>query len=278
MGKAQAVGEAIIVLKEIFDFGSSYFSETIPSEIYKLMDKLAFLNSGFLGINSKGEILDKVDKMASAILNLTNIVMWGILLFYGFKSLFSYFLSKHVDVPWKFFVRMIVFGILANASFFICYTGVFFAENCTDYIRSYVGEDKISFSFLEEHIATDLDNEQDENDIYNMDFLISVFLYFITFFTAVCLGGRYLLIRMLILLSPLFFLFGGLKCSEKIFYKWCKNFFVLLFMQIFFCCVLGIVNSLNMEENLFSQILICSCLFILCKNVLSFFNFMQLKC
>jgi len=272
MSKASDISEMLIVVKEIWESASGFFSEAGLDDLYEVMDKTAFLTSKFLEIGANGEFLDETQKIAEAILNLSNLVIWGVLLFFGFKSLFSYFLSKKVDVPWKFFIRMIVFGVFANASFFICYTGVFLAENCTDYIRSYVGEDKISFSFLEEYSGGEIDSDEEEIDAYTLDSLVTGFIYFSTFVTAVCLGGRYILIKVLMLLSPIFFILGGLKCSEKIFYKWCKCFIVLLFMQIFFCSVLGIFNSLSDGNKLVLQILICSTMLILSKNIFCFLN------
>ena len=44
--------------------------------------------------------------------NLTNIAICGILLFYTFLSLFQYFLSKKMEMPWKIFVRTIVLFML----------------------------------------------------------------------------------------------------------------------------------------------------------------------
>lgn len=270
MSKIQVVIEKLAVIKELWDAGSSYFEKSVPNDFFRLMDKMAFLTSDFLGLDSSGEILDNTEKIAEAILSLTNVIMWGLLLFYGFRSIFSYFISKKVDVPWKAFIRIIVFGVFANASFFICYTGIFFAENSTEYVKSYVGDNNFSFSILEEYVEVNAEVDDEERDVYSMEILISVCLYFSTFLTAVCLGGRYILLKVLILLSPVFFLLGGFRFSEKIFCMWCKTFFVLLFMQVFFACFLGSLNLLNIDNDMFLQILICSTLFIFCKNIFCF--------
>jgi len=269
MGKILAIGEALIVFKELWDSTSEFFSKSVPNDFYKMMDKAAFLTSEFLGIDSYGNFSDKTEKIAEAIMNLSCLVIWGVLLFFGFKSLFAYFLSKKTDIPWKFFIRMIIFGVLANASFFICYTGVFLTENCTEYIRSYVGADNVSFSFLEKYEKSDIDDEE-EVDVYVTDALISVFIYFSTFFTAVCLAGRYILIKVLILLSPVFFVLGGLRCGEKIFFGWCRSFFSLLFMQVLLCVALGIFSFSGMRSELFSQILCCAILLVFCRNIFGF--------
>ena len=176
MGRALAFGEVIIIIKELWEGASDIFSENVPGELYDVMDKMTFLTSKFLAIDSSGEFLDKTNNIAEAIMGLANLFIWGVLLFSGFKSLFSYFLSKKVEMPWKFFIRMIVFGVFANASFFICYTGVFLTENCTEYIRSYVGESNISFSFLEYYVGGEIeDSDEEETDIYTVDVLISIF-------------------------------------------------------------------------------------------------------
>lgn len=268
MGKVLTLGEAVIIFKELFDSGEDFFSKLVPNDFYKLLDKFAFLNTKTLAIGSNGAILDNAKKIAEAVMNLSNLVIWGVLLFYAFKSLFKYFISKTVDVPWKFFIRMIVFGILANASFFICYSGVFLVENCTDYIRSYIGENKVSFECLKDFINEE--KLEDEESVYTFDALISIFIYFSTFFISVVLAGRYLFIRILILFSPIFFILGGFRESEKIFFVWCKKIVFLLFYQLFLVGILGVINLCNLDGELFSQILICAMLFLISKNIFSF--------
>lgn len=277
MGKAIAIGEIIFILKEMWDSTSDFFMESIPNDFYKSIDKMAFISSDILNIGNNGEFLDKTQNIANAVMNLSNLLIWGVLLFYGFRCLFNYLWTKTVDIPWKFFMRIIVFGIFANASFFICYIGVFFTENCTEYIREYCGEDKISFRFLEEYMSdTDIESDlEGESNIYTFDVLISIFIYFLTFFAAVCLAGRYILIKVLILLSPLFFIFGGAKFSEKIFFKWCRIFFSLLCGQIIFCIVLGVVNLSNFSNELILPVLICATLFIICKYIVTFLNLLR---
>jgi len=272
MGKAVAIGEIAIVLKEVIDSASNFFTESIPGNFCEMMDDLAFLTSGFLKLNSSGEFLDNTKNVADAVMGLSNLVIWGILLFYVFRSLFAYFLSKKTDMPWKFFIRIIIFGILANTSFFICYTAVFFAENSTAYIREYVGKKDVSFCLLEEYIEPEIIENDEESDIYTMDVLVSVFIYFSSFFTAICLAGRYIFIKVLILVSPIFFIFGGFKISEKLFYKWCKIFLSLIFLQIFFSISLAVVGLTNESNDVILQILVCGMLFIFCRNILKFLN------
>jgi len=272
MGKALALGEAIIVIKGLWDSGEDFLTKLVPNDFYKSLDKLAFLDAEFLAIGNNGVIIDNTKKIAEAIMNLSNFVIWGILLFYAFKSLFGYFMTKRFDIPWKFFIRMIVFGILANSAFFICYTGIFFTENSTAYIRNYVGENKISFECMKDFVNEDVLNE--ENKVYTFDALASIFIYFSTFFLSVTLGGRYLIIKVLILFSPVFFVLGGFKESEKIFFGWCKKFCGLLVLQIFLIGILGVVNLCDLDGQLFSQLLICGMIFLFCKNIFSFLKFL----
>lgn len=273
MGKALALGEAIIVLKELWDSTSDLFIKLMPTNFYKMLDEVAFLNCDFLGVGSGGNILDNTKKIADAVIGLSNLVVWGILIIYSLKILFGYFISKRFDTPWKFFVRMIIFGVLSNAAFFICYTGIFFSENCTEYIRSYVGENQTSFNILEEYVIDDNIQELDGvGSSYSFEALITILIYVFTLFVGICLCMRYILIKLLILLSPIFFVLGGFKSSEKIFFCWCKVFFSLIFAQVLYCIVIAIINFVNLDDKLFSQFFIFSILLFVCKNIMSFFK------
>jgi len=278
MDKIIAIGEAVMILKELWNSASDLFSKAIPDNFYEIINSLLFLTCKTLGIGASGNFIDKTQKLASSIMNLCSIVIWSILLFYGFRSLFSYFLSKKVDMPWKSFIRLIIFGILANSAFFISYTGVYFAENITECIKQAVGEENVSFSFLKEYVeendieedVENLEEEENSEKVYTIEALISLFTYFSSFLLVVCLGGRYVLIKFLILFSPIFFIFGGLKCTEKIFFGWCKNFGILIFLQIFFEIILAVCNLYNEGNTEISQILICGTLLVMCKNIISF--------
>jgi len=271
MGKISAIIEFAIVAEEVVETVSDFFSGTVSSEFYESLNKYTFLTTDLLKINSLGKFSGSEASVGDAITNLVQVFLWGLLLFYGFRCLFSYFLSKKVDMPLKVFVRTIIFMVLINSSYFICFSGVFLSENITSYIREFVGCDVVSFEVFNEAIGN-MDMYED-NDIFNIEVFSVICAYFSVFIISVFLGARFLIFKILILAAPLFFCFGAFKNTEKIFYRWLKIFVSFLFFEILICLLLFAVNCLKETDTAIFSIMICSVGILISKifsNILKF--------
>lgn len=264
MGKLEVVIATLMALKEAGEEISDCFSVSISEDFYSALDKITFLTNKSLGLGSNGTITDSTAMLGNATCGLGNLIIWGILLYYCFCSLFQYFLSREVEIPWKVFIRSIIFGILINSSFFVCYSAVYFTENITLYISEYCGG-KTSFSYIENSKSElDLEAEEDieEIDIFSMDELIEIVAYFMTFILGIVLGARFIFLKAIIILSPLLFAFGCSKVTEKIFIKSGRLFLKLLVYQIVVVVILEIFKNLNFTENAILQILLVSTMLI----------------
>ena len=247
MGKLESITAIILAGKEVFEGVADFFKVSISGDFYKSLDKITFLTNETLGLSSSGSIIDATKSIGEAVCSLSNIVIWAFLLVYGFCSLFQYFLSKKVTVPWKMFIRSIVFLAFVNAAFFICYTLVFFTENITEYIVSYSGDD-ISFAFFDNDNMK-IDKEIEEIDVLDMDDLMKLSSYFFLFAFSIILGMRFLLIKTIIIFSPIILCFGCFELTEKVFFKVGVLFLKLLFYQVFITVVLEILSNVNFSED-----------------------------
>ncbi len=267
MEKLEIIIATLMVLKEAGEEISDWFSVSISEEFYSALDKITFLTNKSLGLSGNGTITDATSTLGEATCGIGNLIVWGILLYYCFCSLFQYFLSREVEIPWKVFIRSIIFGILINSSFFICYQAVYFAENITLYISEYCGG-KTSFSYMET-FSDELDLETDEGleeiSIFSMNELIKVSAYFMTFVMSVTLGGRFIIIKALIILSPILLAFGCSKLTEKILTKSGKLFLKLLGYQIVVVIVLEIFNNLSFSGDAILEILFISTMLVAIK-------------
>lgn len=265
MSKVGVIAEWAIVINEVLETVSGLFSEAVSKDFYKMLNEITFLTVKFLGMNNAGDFVGETKVIADAIKNLSSVFLWGCFLFYGFNCLFSYFISKKVDWPWKAFIRAVIFTVLINASSFICFSGVFFSENITGYLREYVGEDIINFEIFEP-VFSDI-NINEDSDVFNFEVFISIFSYFSLFMISVLLAARFLILKILILTLPLFLSFGALKCTEKIFFVWGKCFFGMLFLEIIICLMLFVLSTQPIGNTVFSHILICAMQFLLSKII-----------
>lgn len=255
MGKLEALVAMGISTKEIIDGIQDFFNTSIPDTYYDSLDKLAFLDCKMLGITSDGYITDSTKVIGEAICNLSNLVVWGILLFYLFLSLFGYFWSKRMEIPWQIFIRIVICGVLINSAFFIAYSGVYLIENTTDYIVEYCGGNT-SFSYMEERVSTlDIVVDEEIKNILVMDELLKVSMYVSVFFLNIVLGIRYVLIKFLVLFLPVIIAFGCSKITEKIFFKSVKLLAKLLLYQVFMVVFLEIAFKMNFISDTINKIL-----------------------
>lgn len=260
MGKIEAIIASIMAIKEGADELGELFSVTISGKFYSAIDKITFLDSKTLGFGNNGKIIDGTSTLGEAVCNLSNLVVWGVLLLYCFYSLFHYFLSKKFEMPMKVFIRSVIFGILVNSAFFICFSAVYFTENITQYIVEFCGGET-SFCYLEnakDDLQLEVDTDSDNVNIFTAEDLIKVSNYFMTFILGVMLGIRFLLIKVLIIFSPIFFAFGCSGITEK----WLKSgmilFLKLLSFQIVMVVVLEIFKKINFGEDTILQIILVS--------------------
>ena len=192
MGKIEAIIAAIMAAKEGAEELGDLFSVSVDSGFYIALDKITFLNNKVLGVSGGGKIIDETAILSQAICNLSNLVIWGVLLIYCFYGLFHYFLSKKFEMPVKVFIRSIVFGVLVNSAVFVCYSAIYFTENITEYIVEYCGG-KTSFSYMEDAKNTlklEVENDSDEMNVFSMEDLVKVTNYFMTFIIGIMLGCR----------------------------------------------------------------------------------------
>ena len=274
MGKIEAIIATIMAVKEGTDELGKLFSVSISNEFYDALDKITFLNNETIGINSYGKIIDETSAIGEAMCNLGNLAIWGVLLFYCFYGLFHYFLSKKFEMPMKVFIRSIVFGILVNSSFFVCYSAIYFTENITQYIIEYCGG-KTSFSYVEsakDELKLEVDNDGEEISVFSMEDLVKVANYFMTFILGIMLGCRFILIKALTLFSPVFFAFGCSTITEKLLKKGMILYLGLLSFQIILVVILEIFKRINFGEDAILQIMLISMMMLSVKMTKKYFK------
>lgn len=260
MGKVEAIAAIAFSGKEIIEGIFDFFKKSVSSDFYNSLDKLTFLTNSSLGLSETGSIVDDSRVFGEAICNLSNIVIWGILLIYGFLLLFQYFLSKKIEIPWKMFIRAIIFLVFANAAFFICYSLVFFAENITEYIREFTGGG-IDFSVLNNDTIK-IKESMEEMNVFNMEDLMKITSYFLIFILSITLGMRFILIKAMIIFSPVIFCLGCFDLTEKIFFKIGALFIKLIFYQVFIVVILGVFSKVNFAGDSILSILSISTIFL----------------
>lgn len=240
---------ATTIINTINTIFENLFS-SIDSNLYKILDELVFVNQDIL--NDK--YFDKLFGVSSqnGILLISNSLIIGFIIYYAVKFLMSNFTYERIENPAQFILKCIVFGICMNGSFFILEQILNLNYNISELIRS-LGEDlfgkNISFSELINEINGNLSIEKESIDIFTLDGLIKGTLSVSLLNLVFSYSLRYVMIKILVLLSPFAFLSLSLESTAHFFKSWYRNLFSLLFVQIIVAIVLLLLFSMDYSKG-----------------------------
>ncbi len=255
-----------IVLNVINQISSNLFS-SIDQKVFPLIDELLFINKN---IFNTGDKMNKIISTSSSqgVLLLANCLFTGFVLYYATKLLISKLTFSEYESPAKFFMRAFLAGIAMNSSLYICT----FLINSTDYISTFfcsLGEEifnvPISFSNLISRVSN---NPLEEFNMLSIDGILSGMLTVSSLTLLISFAYRYILIEVLVILSPFAFLSLSTQSTESFFKSWFKSLFSLLLLQVVISIMLLIPYSIMREnsESLFNKILLIGSIMALIKS------------
>ena len=169
----------------------------------------------------------------------------------------SHLTYSRIENPSSFIIKLIVFGIFMNFSFFIIEFILDLNSNISLAIRN-LGESifhkNICFSELISTINSNMSIDTSSLNIFSIDGLIKSTLSLSLLNLVFSYSLRYIMVKVFVLLSPFAFLSLTLNSTNWFFKAWIKNLFSLLFIQIIVSIVLLILFSLDFSAtNLFNK-------------------------
>lgn len=228
---------------------------SIDNNLYSLLDELTFINSDILKDKYFQDILGT--SSSSGILLIANSLLFAFILYYGIKYLLSHLTYDKIDKPSSFFIKMIIYAICMNSSFFMIELFINLISHISLFIRS-IGEDlfqkSICFSSLITNINTNISIDTSSLNIFTIDGLIKGTLSFSLLNLVFTYSLRYIFIKVFVLITPFAFLSLILSNTNWFFKAWLKNLFSLLFIQIIVSIILLLMFSINFSNtDLFSK-------------------------
>ena len=255
------------IISAINTIFSKIFS-SIDNNVYAILDDFTFINSDILNDSYFSKIFGL--SSGTGILIVSNALVFGILIYYGFRLIFSHLGITEAERPSKFIFRLIIFGICMNFSLFICDEIIYINSLFSNTIRL-IGENtldfSINFSTLINKLNSIISVNTDALDIFSLDGIIKTLVSFGILNLVVTYSIRYVLVKVFVLLSPFAFLTLTTKQTSIIFKSWIKAFLSLLLIQDFVAIVLLLIFSLDLSpKNLFSKFILIAAIFILIKS------------
>ncbi len=228
---------------------------SIDNNLYSLLDEITFIDSDILNNQNFEKLFGTTT--SNGILLIANSLLVGFILYYGFKYLMSHITFHKIDHPFSFIIKIVLFGICMNFSFFILEMVLDLNSNVSLAIKE-IGESlfdkEICFSELINTINTNIAINSSSLNIFSIDGLIKSTLSISLLSLVFSYSLRYIMVKVFVLLAPFAFISLSLDSTSWFFKSWFKNLFSLLFIQIIVSLVLLILFSLDYSStNLFNK-------------------------
>ena len=191
------------------------------------------------------------------------------MLYYAISLLISHITAIPNISPISFIFKIIIISIFINSSYFICEQVLDINSLISSAIRE-LGENilnkNICFSCLTQEINNIISLENNSFNIFSLNGILKSFISFGLFNLVFSYSLRYVLIKVMILISPFAILTLVHEKTSWFFKSWFKSLLSLLFIQIFISFVLLITFSISPSSDLFSNLIYVGCIYTLMKS------------
>lgn len=241
---------------------------SIDNNLYSVLDDITFINSDILHDKNFENLFGT--STSNGILLIANSFLLAFILYYATRYLIAHFTYTQTEAPFSFIIKLVLFGIAMNFSFFLVEIFVDINSNISLSIRN-LGENlfhkNICFSELITTINTNVAIDTNSLNIFSLDGLLKGSLTMSLLNLVFSYSLRYILTKVFILLSPFAFLSLTLDKTSWFFKAWLRNLFSLLFIQMIVSIVLLILFSMDYSSsNLFTKFVYVGGIYALIKT------------
>lgn len=249
-----------LITRSINTIITSLFN-SIDNNIYNNLDGISFINPEIINNSSFSKLLGNNEK--TGLIIISNTIILGLCIYYIVRYYFNNILEQPVEKPTQFIFKLLIIMFFINFSYFIIEQIIninYLISISIKATSSSILNTDISFSNLITLINKKIIMDNDINLLsYNgvLKCSLSIGLLFLLFSYSI----RYILIQVLILVTPLVFLTLINSSSSWIFKSWCKALFLMLIIQIFIPIILTIIFLIDSTN----EVLLLSGIFVLSR-------------
>lgn len=254
------------VIDTINNIFSNIFS-SVDNTIYDILDKITFVNTDVIEDESFKKLFGS--NSSSGILLVCNALILGIVIFYALNYLFSHITYSKVQTPMEFIFKAIIFVGIMNGSLWICsqiINIVYLLSDAIRYIAKEIFNQEISFANFISQINNKIYTSSENVSIASFDGIIKSFATFGFMNLIFSYSLRYIMIKILVLISPFAFLCLINSKTEWFFKSWIKVFLELLLEQVLIILIISLAFSFKLSEtNVMAKLLYVGVIYALMK-------------
>ena len=226
---------------------------SIDDNLYGVLDNMTFIDSNILHDNYFEKIFGT--STTNGILLIANSLFLGIIIYFAIRYFLAHLTYIQVDRPYSFILKLILYGICMNFSYFILEQvldlNYYFSSALQGLGQQLFGK-TVCFSELITSINAGVATQETTLNIFSLDGLLKTTMSISLLGLVFSYALRYIMIKIFILLAPFAILSSASSQLSWFFKAWSKNLFSLLFIQIIVSFVLLLLFSMDFNSgNLF---------------------------
>lgn len=261
----QTINVGEVILDTINNLCNSLFS-SINQTVMPELDKLLFLDADII----KNTSLEKIvgDSLNTGLLVLANSLLSAFVIYYAIRRFTSFYVGKEVESPYQFFLKTVVIAIVVTCSLSICSSIVTFTHEISHFICEF-GHSITGKSLTFQTLINKLSSQNSGSfNIFSFDGILASLVSFSSFSLILTFSVRYILTKLLVMLSPFAFLCLINPSTSGIFRAWLKSFASLLLVQIIIALIMLLVFVIINENDssMFSKLLLLGSTYALLKS------------
>lgn len=241
---------ANIIIQTINTLFNNLFS-SIDNSVYSSLDNLVFTNSSLINNSIILKLFNNSGK--NSLIYLSDTLLLGLFLFYLIRYYYFNIIDVTVEKPTQFIFKLFIFTLIVNFSYFIIEKildiNYLFSSSIQEIGKNIVKED-ISFSQLILFINQKTISSSQELNILSFDGLIKSYISIGLVSLLISYSLRFILLQVLLLLTPFSILSLINYSTSWIFKSWGKCLFYLLIIQIFIPILIIIIFCIDTDNKI----------------------------
>lgn len=224
--------------------------KSVDSNIYGMLDTLTFVDKNIISGNNFQKIIG--NDSTEGLLLIGNSLILGCIIFFAINYLLSQFTLGKSQTPMQFIFKGIIFIIMMNFSTWICLEIIEIISIVTKLILNLgqeLFETEICFSEFINIINKKVYVNEGDINIFSFEGIVKSFTSYGFINLVFTYSLRYILIQVMVLISPFAILCLTLDKTECFFKTWIKLFLALLLEQILVALILVLAFSLE-DKNI----------------------------
>lgn len=210
---------------------------SINENLYVWLDELVFIDS-----NITKTISFAIGGSSTTGINLIcNALIYGLLLYYGISYLLSHITFSKIERPVEFIFKLLLCAIALNASEHICSSLIFICSHISEMIcelGNYFFNFDVSFAGLVEDVLPSDYFTSNSFSLFSFDGILKTSVTFGFLNLSISYAIRYIMLKVLIIISPFAILSLASSKTSAFFKSWFKHFLASLLLQVLVSIIL----------------------------------------